>query len=228
MTFARKPLNLLVLICSALLLTACASSTATKENYSGFLSDYSQLSKVKLANGAKVMRWVSPALQSKKYSKIYIDPIVVYPAPKNTSQVDAKLVNDTAAYLEQAFREQLSSVIQVVDDPSEMNTVRMRAAITSVETPTEGLKAYEVIPIALIVAGATTAAGARDHTVEVYLEVELTDVNTNEVLARAVKKGISEETLENKETKASMANIKPTLDAWVKDGLNFVKVSLVK
>jgi hypothetical protein len=228
MTFTKKSLTLLLLACTALLLAACTSSTASKDNYSGFLSDYSQLSKVKLSNGTKVMRWVSPTLQNKKYSKIYIDPIVVYPAPKNTSQVDAKLVNDSATYLEQAFRQQLSSVVQVVDDPSEMNTVRMRAAITSVETPTEGLKVYEVIPIALIVAGATTAAGARDRIVEVYLEVELTDINSGEVLARAVKKGISEETLENNKSKASMDNIKPTLDAWVKDGLNFVKVSLVK
>jgi hypothetical protein len=228
MAIIKRSSSLLLLVCTSFLLLACASKVAKEENYSGFLSDYSQLSKVELANGTQVMRWISPALQNKKYSKIYIDPVVVYPAPKNTAQVDARLVNDSAAYLEQALRQQLNGVIEVVDDPSEMNSIRMRAAITSVQTPTEGLKAYEVIPIALLIAGATTAAGSRDHTVDVYLEAELTDANTNEVLARVVKKGISEETLENKETKATMANIKPTLDAWAKDGLNFVKTSLVK
>jgi hypothetical protein len=102
----------------------------------------------------------------------------------------------------------------------------MRAAITTVETPADGIKVYEVIPIALVVYGISSATGARDRNVEAFVEVELSDIDTHEVMGRAVKKGIAEEKLENDTTKVGMENLKPTLDGWAKDAVNFVKLSV--
>lgn len=99
------------------------------------------------------MRWVSPSLKKKPYTRVYLDPIVVYPAPKDEQQVDAKLVREAGA-------------------------LRMRAAITAVETPTKSFKPYEVIPIALIVYSVSSATGIRDHNINAYLEVEVTDIDT--------------------------------------------------
>lgn len=225
MTTIRKMCQLWLPVAAALMLGACTSSTATKDNYSGFLSGYSKLESVKLADGTKTLRWVSPDLKNRGYTKIYIDPVTVYPAPKDEKQVDAKLVRSAAAYLDQTVRQQLQGTIQVVDSP-EPGALRLRAAITAVETPAEGFKAYEVIPIALVVYGVSSATGARDRNVDAYLEAEITDIDSNEVLAYAVKKGVSEEQLENSEAKVSMAQLKPTLDSWAKDAANFIMTTV--
>jgi len=226
MSTIAKTYHLLLLV-SVLLLNACTSNTASKENYSGFMPDYSKLEKVTLPDGTKVLRWDSPALGKKTYTKVFIDPVIVYPKPKDTAEVQAKLVNDAAAYLDQNIRQKLGEVIEVVDAP-DADTLRLRAAITAVDTRAEELKAYEVIPIAAIAAGISSAAGTRDRNVEVFLEAELSDINTNEILARVVKKGISKETLANNKTKVEMAQLIPVLDGWSDDAVRFVKTSLKK
>lgn len=221
----KKAILQSMLILLSLTLLACTNTAATQKNYSGFLSDYSTLEKVKLAEGGTAMRWVSPSLKQKTYTRVYIDPLVVYPAPKDEKQVDAKLVREAAAYLEQSVRQQLQGVIQVVDEP-EAGALRMRAAITAVETPTESFKPYEVIPIALIIYSVSSATGVRDHNINAYLEVEVTDIDTGEAMVRTVKKGISDETLENNKAKVGMAQLKPTLDRWANDAVNFTKAFL--
>lgn len=218
-------LYLFLLLSSTLLLGACTGTAPTKENYSGFLPDYSKLEKVALPDGSAVMRWESPDLGKKTYTKLFMDPLIVYPKPQDATQVDAKLVQEAATYLEQAIRKKLGNVIEIVDAP-EANTLRLRAAITAVDTRAVDLKAYEVIPIAAIAAGISSAAGARDRHVEVFLEAELSDINTNEVLARVVKKGISHDVLENNKDKVTMAQMKPMLDRWADDAVNFAKKTL--
>ena len=66
----------LLLSFTVITLVACASSIAKKESFSGFLSDYSQLTKVKLASGEHTLRWLSPSLKDNTYSKIFIDPVI--------------------------------------------------------------------------------------------------------------------------------------------------------
>lgn len=215
-----------LLLSSVLLVSACTSTTANQENYSGFLSDYSQLQKVKLADGVPTMRWVSPDLKAGNYRKIFIDPVIVYPAPKSSAQVHYKLILDAASYLEQAVAQQIRGAgMEVVDYPAP-GALRLRAAITTIESKAEGFKAYEVIPIAAVVAGISAASGTRDRNVEAFLEVEVTDISTGEVMARAVKKGISENTLENDETQVQVKDLKPTLDRWAKDAAVFAETML--
>jgi len=227
MNIPGKSYSVWLLLASVLLLGSCTSTTASKENYSGFMPDYSKLEKVTLPNGTKALRWESPELGNRTYTKVFIDPVIVYPKPKDTAEVQAQLVKDAAAYLDQNIRQHLGDVIEVVDAPDE-DTLRLRAAITAVNTTAEELKAYEVIPIAAIAAGISSATGTRDRNVEVFLEAELSDINTNEIMARVVKKGISKETLENNKSKVEMAQMIPMLDGWVEDAVNFVKTTLKK
>lgn len=43
-------------------LAGCASKVVPPNEYSGFLSNYSQLKEAKSPSGAEVMRWVDPQL----------------------------------------------------------------------------------------------------------------------------------------------------------------------
>lgn len=225
LTHPKSPYLFALTLC--LLLGACASKVAQKEQFSGFLRDYSQLQEVKLADGSKTLRWVAPGVKDQGYTNIVIEPVAVYPAPKDAGQVDAKTVQAAAAYLDHQLRNQLAGVMHVTTVAGP-HTLHLRAAITGVETRAEDFHAYEVIPIALIVAGVSSAAGTRDRNVDTYLEVEVSDASSGEIVGLAVKKAISPTTVENKDTAVTLNDVKPSLDLWAKDAASTLKTLVSK
>ncbi|MCY1419693.1 hypothetical protein D9M71_352860 [compost metagenome] len=84
------------------------------------------------------------------------------------------------------------------------------------DTKAEGLKPYEVIPIALVTAAATTASGARDRTTELFVEAELLDAATGQPVLQVVRKGYGKE-LENKEEQVTLNTLKGVIDGIVRD-----------
>ena len=63
-----------------------------------------------------------------------------------------------------------------------------RAAITGVNASNEGMKWYEIIPVAAVVGGVGAVTGHRDQDTELYVEAVLLDPTTNEPVARVVRK----------------------------------------
>lgn len=208
-------------IFSTALLAGCMSAKPDASNYSGWMRNYNDLTEFKTATGGTSMRWVNPALKKGQYSAIMIDPVAYYPAPKASDQVSQKTLYEIPNYLAQQVRRNLGNDIQIVQAPGP-GVARLRAAITGVNTPIKGFQAYEVIPVALIFAGISTATGIRDHNTLVYLEAQLTDSQTNTVLAKAVRKGIGEN-LENDKAQMTLQDAKPALDDWAKDAAVFAK-----
>ena len=84
------------------------------------------------------------------------------------------------------------------------------------------MKAYEAIPISAIIAGANASGGGRDRNIDAFMEVEITDINTDEVLSRAVKKGTSPNILKDDKVKVTMDDLKPTLDIWAGNGAKVI------
>jgi len=105
--------------------------------------------------------------------------------------------------------------MQLTDSPS-AGTLVLRPAITAVAVSTEGLQPYEVIPIALVVASASTAAGTRDQQVEIATEAAVIDAQNNRVIAQVVRKGAGVN-LENDQQVLSVDNVKPVIDSWASD-----------
>ena len=112
-----------------------------------------------------MLRWVSPDYKATSYRSVYIEKPVFYPAPTPSAQVSQATLDQVANYLHQSMRRELQSRMTVVDQPNADSLV-LRSAITAVSVSTEGLKPYEVIPIALVLAAANTAAGTRDKNTE--------------------------------------------------------------
>lgn len=204
---------------ATLLLTGCASQTTTPEQYSGFLSDYSQLQPAQSASGVPVMRWVAPGFSPQNYSSILVEKPVFYPAPSPSEQVSQKTLDEIASYLKQAMELEMAGQLRVVQQ-ADQDTLVLRSAITAVNLSPEGLKVYEVIPIALVVAAASTAAGTRDLDTDIYVELEALDGRTSQPMARVVRKGHGL-ALENDSTQLSLKDIKPALDTWAKDARTF-------
>ncbi len=196
-------------------LGGCSSTMVEPEHYSGFLPDYQRLKEEESASGAKVARWVDPSLNLSRYNSVYIEPSQFYPRPQPTDQISQNTLKDIAQYYDTALKRELGKVIRVVNSPAADSLV-IRPAITAVSSSTEGLKPYEVIPIALVVAATTTAVGARDQEVQIATEAMFLDGGNSKLLAEVVRKGTGT-ALENKETALTVQNIKPVVDGWAQD-----------
>lgn len=208
------------LLLGALLSSGCTTAKPDESKYSGWMKDYSQLREAKSPSGDTVMRWLSPSFEKGQYQAIMIDRVGYYPAVKPSAQVPSSALAVIPTYLEEQVRKQVGVSLPLVTEPGP-GVLRLRAAITSVQTPTESLHVYEVIPIALVFAGVSTVAGTRDRNTEVYLEAQLIDSASNAVVGKSVRKGLGKP-LENKKDQLTLDDVKPVLDGWAKDAGLFV------
>lgn len=203
------------LLAASLLLSGCTSTLVEPTQYSGFLQDYSRLSEQQSPSGVKVARWVDPALDISRYSQVYIEPSQFYPAPQPDARIPQTTLQGITSYYDQALKRELSKVIRITDSPS-ANTLVIRPAITAVSAETEGLKPYEIIPIALVLAAATTAVGERDQQVEIATEASFVDASNSKVIAEVVRKGTGTDLNNNKQV-LSANDVKPVIDSWAND-----------
>jgi Protein of unknown function (DUF3313) len=226
--------SLLTIFATAIfiVLAGCASTPSAKtEHYSGFLSDYSQLKPMKDVAGQEVMGWVSPELTSGKYHKAIIDPVVFYPAAAPDKNVDMTTLNQMQAYYTDELRKEIGAKIPVVDQPGP-DVVRLEVAITAVATGNAPLKAYQYIPIALVVQGVKTASGTRTQDAVLYTEMQVLDSQTGARLGAVVKSGHGTDVTEIKEgpdkgkDMVTLDNLKPLLNTWAETAADFAAKNL--
>jgi hypothetical protein len=223
----KTPALKTLLCCAMLGLGGCASSQVDPSQYSGFLKDYSLLKPAESESGAPVMRWIDPDVKLGKYTQVYIEPSQFYPKPQPTAVISTQILQSITRYYDSALKRELGKDLTLADAPGP-NTIVVRPAITAVSTSTEGLKPYEVIPIALVAAAVNTAAGGRDQSVEIATEAAFLDAETNKVLAQVVRKG-SGEALENEKTQLTLNDVKPVMDGWASDmRLSYEKLKAAK
>lgn len=216
-----------LLCCTLLVLVGCASSRVDPSQYSGFLKDYSRLKPAESATGAPVMRWIDPDIRPGQYSRVYIEPSQFYPKPQPTAVISAQTLQSITRYFDAALKRELGKDLALAQGPGP-GTIIVRPAITAVSTHNEGLKPYEVVPIALVAAAVNTASGGRDQSVDIATEAAFLDADSNRVLAQVVRKGVGKP-LENDKTQLTLDDVKPVLDAWATDmRLSFEKLKAGK
>lgn len=204
------------LVCCALLgLGGCASSQVDPSQYSGFLKDYSRLKPAQSPSGAPVMRWIDNDVNAAQYTQVYIEPSQFYPKPQPTAVISAQTLQAITRYYDSALKHELGKDLSIASAPGP-HTLIVRPAITAVSTSNQGLKPYEVIPIALVAAAVNTASGGRDQNVDIATEAAVLDGDSNKVLAQVVRKG-SGKPLENDKTQLGLEDVKPVLDGWAAD-----------
>lgn len=203
------------LFMASVAVTGCTSKLTQPDEYSGFLKDYSQLKEGKSPSGAPVMRWVDPKLDINKYSKVYIEPSQLYPKPQPTERIPQSTLTGITTYYDQALKRELGKSLPLATSPGP-GTLVMRPAITAVSSKTEGLKPYEVIPIALVAAAVSTATGIRDQETDIGTEAVFFDGESNQVIAQVVRKG-SGKPLENTSQVMKADDVKKVIDGWASD-----------
>jgi hypothetical protein len=212
--------KLTCLISALVLLAACTSQSVNVGEYSGFLGNkYSQLKPATSPTGAPVLRWISPKLNRSNYDNILVVTPVLYPASQGNKQVSNKTLHDILSYMDNSIKSQVAPDLNIVPTAGP-RTLKIRSAITGVKTANEGFQPYEVIPVALVAAAVTSSTGSRDQEVSLYVEFEITDSVSGEILALGVRKGFGSP-LENTSESVKLDNLKPVIDQWGKDAKLF-------
>jgi hypothetical protein len=199
-----------ILTVFALLITGC---TASKTNYSGWLKDYNGFAQDPEYKDAMAYSQGDVAL--KKYTKFIIEPVIVYISPdikEDTGKIDPEVIHKTTTYLRNALVKVIEENFEVVDKPGQ-DVARIRCAITSVELKRKALKAYNYIPISLVLTAAAEAGGVRDSVAVMNMEAELLDSLTGHRMAAVVQKGSHGTAVKNPE-KLKEENVYPILDFW--------------
>ena len=212
--------RLLVVIFSVLSV-GCASNLVTHDQYSGYLSDYSSLKAVETPSGGVTLRWISEKIAEKGYHSVILDKSVLYPEPKSSAQVSETVLQQLSWTLDKAMNDAAKGTFKIVKNPGE-GVLRIRPAITGVEHNMEGMKPIEILPVALVLGIGKAVAGTRDRDVDVFLEVEVTDSQTGELLAAAVRKGEGAQ-LENDTEQLTMVHLNDMVKRWEKDANEIFK-----
>ncbi|MGR4972447.1 DUF3313 domain-containing protein [Pseudomonas sp. LARHCG127] len=203
-------------VCIASLAVAgCSSKVTQPDEYSGFLGDYSRLKEEKSPSGAVVMRWIDPKIDPGKYTHLYIEPTQLYPKPQPTVKIPQVTLSGITAYYDQALKREAEKSLPLATAPGP-GVLVVRAAITAVSSKTEGLKPYEVIPIALVAAAVSTASGIRDQETTLGTEAVFLDGGTHAVVAQVVRKGTGKP-LSNESQVMKPDDVKGVIDGWASD-----------
>ena len=209
-----------VAVLSGLLaLSGCASKVAAPDQYSGFLKDYSGLQEMKSATGKPTLRWVDPSYNEANYDSIIWTPITYYPTPKPTTQLGQKTLDELLNYTNTKLKTAIGQRKPIVTTPGKHSLI-FRGAITGVSSDKEGLQFYEVVPVALLVAGTQMATGHRTMDTHLFFEGELLDAATNKPVIKVVRKGEGKE-LANENTPMGFGTLKQVVDDMATDATMF-------
>ena len=211
-----KPRLMVSALCVAsITLAGCASKVTQPDEYSGFLSDYSQLKEAKSPSGAEVMRWVDPNLDLSRYTAVFIEPTQFYPKPQATTKIPDSTLNGINSYYNQALKRELAKSLPIANAPGP-GVIVVRAAITAVSSKTESLKPYEYIPVALVAAAVSTGTGIRDQETTLGTEAQFLDGASGKVIAQVVRKGTGKP-LSNDSQVMKADDVKGVIDGWASD-----------
>ncbi|MFF6009724.1 DUF3313 family protein [Rahnella sp. R3(2024)] len=205
----------IALVTGTMFLAGCTSHVTQTEKFSGFLGDYSGLKEVKTASGNPVLRWIDPSFKKENYSYLKYEPIKFYPEPQPTEQISKETLQGALDYANSRMKTALSERLPLTDHAGP-RTLIFKGAITGVNTSAEGLQFYEVIPVALVIAGTETATGHRTRDTEVYFEGELIDASTGKAVIKVVRKGFGKQ-VSNDKQKVTANDLKSVVDSMAND-----------
>jgi hypothetical protein len=211
---------------ASLLLGGCTSKITEKDQYSGFLSNYNNLQQVTTTSGETAMRWVSPSWNPDAYNTVAFNKLELYPAPQPNERVNRQTLDELQTYMTSKAKGVLGQKYRVVSSakaaPAGSKTLIMRSAITGVNAENEGMKWYEVVPVAAVVGGVSAASGHRDQDTTLFIEAEFIDASNNQTVAKVVRK-VFGSTLENASQKITAKDFKVAIDKLTSDLQAFIR-----
>ena len=178
----------LVMAMAALVLLSSCTSTSQmrKVKASGFLSDYSKMTKG--WDGRAQLVYINPNVNWMAYNRVMIDPITAYAIPGNPlDKLPREQLIALANYLDSALRDELGKSYTIVDEPGS-GVMRLRVALTEAGAgrPVLGVVSSLTPPGLALAALKKVATGQATATGSARIEMELVDPQDGSRLAAAV------------------------------------------
>jgi hypothetical protein len=204
-----------ILLAAAFTLAGCRSTSRARDaKFSGFLSNYEQLTRNE--GEGTFYAYVNPKADFRKYDKILFEPVALMAGPdsklgKAPREDVQALVNYMAAKTAEVFTKDYA----LVKEPGP-TTLRVRCALTDVGSKRVAMSTLSSItPIGLalqsiemLASGTTLAAG------EAAIEGEVLDSVTGERLAAAVDRRVGT-MMPDKRHFDKWNHVKDALDYWI-------------
>jgi hypothetical protein len=208
--------------CTGFLLAACSSQTVQEDEYGGFLPNYKQLEKVKSTDGVEMLGWKKPGLHLAEYHAIVIAPVILSPDAQIGDRIPAAELEDMRKTLHAKMVEEVSQVMEVAAEPAP-GVILYSLALSGAAAVDRDLRWFEYTPITFTASRIASASGNRDDVVELWVEAKWTDSITGELLASAIRKGQSKDTVSADEA-IDADHVSSLLEQWAISS----KVSLQK
>jgi Protein of unknown function (DUF3313) len=220
--------RLFVVTITTALVAGCASNAPTKEDYSGYLGSYQDLKEVEGPNGEKFLRYTNPMFNPANYRAVMVEKVEFYPRPEPTAQLSQETIDQIGTYLTDTLRQKIGEKGQVVDRPGP-GVAKLNVAITGVAGEKEGLKPYQVIPVAFVVTMASRGISGTPEEAKLVVEARATDSVTGVTLMKVVRVGTGEGLEKNAagERMVTLESVKPLIDRWA-DGVAQTATTFVK
>jgi len=208
-----------VLVLMIAVLAGCAASKQARNvGMSGFLGDYSMLTKGE--KGQELLRYNNPKAKWATYKKIILDPVMIWRDSKIRENIPEEDLQRLADYLYSLLYEELKMDYEMVNKPGPA-TLRLQVAIVSLERSNPTLATISAVPapynvLALGSMVTNMVSGKPLFVGEATIEGKVTDALTGELLGAAVDrrvggKGPSEEKL------TSWGDVEHALQYWAKN-----------
>lgn len=191
-------------------LVGCATNKVTEEKYSGFLNNYSQLEQSDIHPETK--RYIAPNANFSSYKGVMIDKVKII-FPDGLERPDNTLLTSIAKAYEDELKTSFRDRGYVVTQTAKPGVARIQAAITSVYSSYDDLKAYQYIPIAAAITGTMRASGATQKSARVMMEAKVTDAKSGKLLATVMdlQKGKEQK---SSASKITLDDVRPILTQW--------------
>ncbi len=208
----------LIALLVVLALPVSADDDENRIPRSGFLDDaaYDRLELVTIPNDEAARRWLGPKLNFANYKTVLVDPVVIYPEPEAGEQVSVETLEAISEYSTTLLRDKLGAVLTLSEEPGP-EVLRVRGALTGVSVTTEGMKPYEIVPVAAVLGGFKALTGKRDRDVWVFFEMRFEDSVSGELVGASFR-SVKGEQLKGKKDQLSLEDMKESLDTVTDDG----------
>ncbi|MBB5460290.1 DUF3313 domain-containing protein [Paraburkholderia sp. Cpub6] len=201
---------------AALLVAGCASNNVPMQSeYSGFLKDYSNLQDTKDPNGETFLRYVNPRLNPANYNAVIVEPLTIYPKAEPTEQLSQATLDQIRNYGTTCLKQAIGARVRVVETPGP-GVVRLQAAVTGVASTAEGLKPYQVVPMAFVATMAVNTVAGAPQQAKLLVEALVTDSVSGEVLSKVVRSHTGErlQRVASNMPVITFDSVKPIMDDW--------------
>ena len=201
---------------TVMLVAGCASNNVpTQTQYSGFLGDYSNLQQAQDPNGETFLRYVSPRLNPASYHAVIVEPLTMYPKAEPTDQLSQATIDQIRSYGTTCLKQAIASRVRVVDTPGP-GVVKLNVAVTGVASTAEGLKPYQVVPMAFVATMAVNTVAGAPQQAKLLVEAIATDSVSGEVLSKSVRTHTGErlQRVASNMPVITFEAVKPIMDDW--------------